>query len=584
MPEQELKLHVPAASRQAVQREIKQREATRIRLHAMYFDTPERELARARIAIRLRLEGRDWVQTLKMPGADAITRIEMNHPRPGPVLDLSVYAGTDVEAPLAAIKGELGLRYETDVLRLLRRVRTRHGMVELAYDTGILRAGTLELPISELEFELVSGKPRAIFAAARGWQQRHALVLDPRSKSERGDALAQLAHKLAEVDAAAGDDHQARRAEAIARFWAPRSAAAIKLREDMSPPQAMGAIAAECLDQIARNAAVLAEVDTEGVYRAGNSEHVHQLRVGVRRLRSAWKLFDGWIAPVPDAMLQQARAHFAAFGANRDQDVLNETVAPALARAGMPVIPVESTPPEEDARTIAGGKAFQAWLLDLLEWSLDVPPPAAAPDGHAIANGTPTDAAPEPAIRLEGGVPGALVQPTIIPLQGAEPETPRLQKQLARRLRRWHGKVADQGLQFAALGIPRATSCASAASGCATAWPSPNRCCPPPSCAATASCCRACRTSWVRSTTWPWPRNTTRRVRPRTRRPGSRWAGSARGWKSWRRKRSRLSTTWRTASRSGSKAGAGPPPHRVADEKRASFAGRPWRFKARSRS
>ena len=124
----------------------------------------------------------------------------------------------------------------------------------------------------------MSGKPRAIFAAARGWQQRHALVLDPRSKSERGDALAQLAHKLAEVDAAAGDDHQARRAEAIARFWAPR-AAAIKLREDMSPPQAMGAIAAECLDQIARNAAVLAEVDTEGVYRAGNSEHVHQLRV-----------------------------------------------------------------------------------------------------------------------------------------------------------------------------------------------------------------------------------------------------------------------------------------------------------------
>ncbi|MBR8653222.1 CYTH and CHAD domain-containing protein [Achromobacter sp. Marseille-Q0513] len=454
MSEQELKLHVPAASRQAVQREIKQREATRIRLHAMYFDTPERELARARIAIRLRLEGRDWVQTLKMPGADAITRIEMNHPRPGPVLDLSVYAGTDVEAPLAAIKGELGLRYETDVLRLLRRVRTRHGMVELAYDTGILRAGTLELPISELEFELVSGKPRAIFAAARGWQQRHALVLDPRSKSERGDALAQLAHKLAEVDAAAGDDHQARRAEAIARFWAPRGAAAIKLREDMSPPQAMGAIAAECLDQIARNAAVLAEVDTEGVYRAGNSEHVHQLRVGVRRLRSAWKLFDGWIAPVPDAMLQQARAHFAAFGANRDQDVLNETVAPALARAGMPVIPVESTPPEEDAQTIAGGKAFQAWLLDLLEWSLDVPPPAAAPDGHAIANGTPTDAAPEPAIRLEGGVPGALVQPTIIPLQGAEPETPRLHKQLARRLRRWHGKVADQGLQFASLDIP----------------------------------------------------------------------------------------------------------------------------------
>lgn len=454
MSEQELKLHVPTASRQAVLREVKQREATRLRLHAMYFDTPERELARARIAIRLRQEGPDWVQTLKMPGADAISRIEMNHPRPGPVLDLSVYAGTEVEGPLSSIKGELGLRYETDVQRLLRKIRTRHGTVELAYDTGILRAGALELPISELEFELVSGRPAAIFAAARGWQQRHALILDPRSKSERGDALAQLAQRLAEVDAAAGDDHEARRAQAIAQFWAPRGAAAVKLRNDMTPSQAMGAIAAECLDQICRNAAVLAEVDTEGVYRAGNSEHVHQLRVGVRRLRSAWKLFDGWIAPVPSSLLQGVRTHFAAFGANRDQDVLNETVAPALLRAGMPVIPMEAAPPEADAQTIAGGQPFQAWLLELLEWSLDVPAVQPDADGQTIANGTPSDAAPEAAIRLEGGMAGPVVKPTIIPMLTTEPQPQRLHKLLARRLHRWHSKVAEQGTHFASLDIP----------------------------------------------------------------------------------------------------------------------------------
>ncbi|OAE58984.1 adenylate cyclase [Achromobacter xylosoxidans] len=454
MSEQELKLHVPTASRQAVLREVKQREATRLRLHAMYFDTPERELARARIAIRLRQEGPDWVQTLKMPGADAISRIEMNHPRPGPVLDLSVYAGTEVEGPLSAIKGELGLRYETDVQRLLRKIRTRHGTVELAYDTGILRAGALELPISELEFELVSGRPAAIFAAARGWQQRHALILDPRSKSERGDALAQLAQRLADVDASAGDDHEAQRAQAIAQFWAPRGAAAVKLRNDMTPSRAMGAIAAECLDQICRNAAVLAEVDTEGVYRAGNSEHVHQLRVGVRRLRSAWKLFDGWISPVPASLLQGVRTHFAAFGANRDQDVLNETVAPALLRAGMPVIPMEAAPPEADAQTIAGGQPFQAWLLELLEWSLDVPGVQPEADGQTIANGTPSDAAPEPAIRLEGGVAGPVVKPTIIPMLTPDPEPQRLHKLLARRLHRWHGKVADQGTHFASLDIP----------------------------------------------------------------------------------------------------------------------------------
>lgn len=35
-----------------------------------------------------------------------------------------------------------------------------------------------------------------------------------------------------------------------------------------------------------------------------------------------------------------------------------------------------------------------------------------------------------------------------------EPDPQRLRKQLARRLHRWHSKVADQGTQFAALDIP----------------------------------------------------------------------------------------------------------------------------------
>jgi len=449
MSEQELKLHVPAAARRAVQNEVRQGNATRVRLHAVYFDTPGRELARARIALRLRQEGRDWVQTLKMPGADAITRVEINHARSGPVLDLSVYAGTDVEAPLAAIKGELGLRYETDVQRLLRQVRTRHGTVELAYDTGVLRAGSLELPISELEFELLSGRPASIFTVARRWQQRHGLVLDARSKSERGDALASLARELAALDAD-DPDAQVRRGTAIARFWAPQGAAPVTLDDSLTPAQAMGRVAAECLDQVARNAAVLAEVDTLGVYPAGQPEHVHQLRVGMRRLRSAWRLFDGWIAPPPAAVLEGVRTHFAAFGLSRDQDVLNETVTPVLLQAGMPVITFDAPPPDIDAQVIAAGKAFQGWLLDVLEWSLDVQPPlpAAAPAPMAAS-----DTAPEPAFRLDGSAAAPPVTPTIIPL-AAEPEPQPLRKLLASRLHRWHAKVAAQGRHFAALDIP----------------------------------------------------------------------------------------------------------------------------------
>jgi len=478
MSEQELKLHVPPRAGGSIQQELRKRSAARVRLHALYFDTPERELARARIALRLRREGNEWVQTLKMPGADAITRMELNHPRPGAVLDLSVYAGTPAEDALAGLRGELGLRYETDVQRVLCKVRSRYGSVEVAYDTGRLRAGDLELPISEVEFELLSGRTTAIFSVARAWQQRHGLILDTRSKSHRGDALATLALRLAEKPEDGTEATAQARRKLIAGFWGTRGANAIKLTDDMDAPKALGAISAECLEQVIYNAAMLAEVDTAGVYQAGNSEHVHQLRVGVRRLRSAWRLFDGWTAPVPAPLLEGVRTHFAAFGANRDQDVLDETVAPMLQRAGMPVIPHKPQAPDEDSCAIASGRAFQGWLLDMLEWSLDIQPapqpamPAAqllqtaqavAADVSAtpsVATEGPADgaAAADPSANATNGdaadAPSSPVVPTIIPLRQPEPpDEPPLRKLLADRLHRWHKKVATEGRRFTALEI-----------------------------------------------------------------------------------------------------------------------------------
>jgi len=483
MSEQELKLHVPAAARPAIERELKkQRDVSQVRLHALYFDTADRELARARIALRLRQEGRDWIQTLKAPGADAITRKEVNHARPGPVLDLSVYAGTEFEAALSQIKGELTLRYETDVVRTLRKIRTRQGVVELAYDIGMLRAGALELPISEVEFELVSGQVAALFTLGRTWLQRHGLVLDARSKSERGDALATLAHVLAPADPTALPDAD-ERARAIAQFWAPRGADGITLKPEMTPGQALSAVTAECLDQIIRNTAVMAEVDTLGVYDAGQAEHVHQLRVGVRRLRSAWRLFEG-LATLPSDVLQEdIKVHFSAFGANRDQDVQDETIAPVLREAGMPDFAMPGSPPAEDARTLAQGRAFQGWLLEMLEWSLTPQPPytphlvptateplkAATGEAASIAIAGEDEDEDAPAAASgqhvgelaamlatasgTGSAPGeAMVVPIIIPLHPATPAHP-LQARLVDRLRRWHKKVVSDGKHFATLAI-----------------------------------------------------------------------------------------------------------------------------------
>src|SRR5690606_17654734 len=155
MQEVEIKFFIQPSSLKAVGKAVSPPGSPRRqRLRAQYFDTPERDLATRRAALRLRLEGRAGVQTFKMAGDHVLDRIELNHPRPGPSLDLSVYADTPAQAVIDACGDRLAVRYETDVLRATRLIKTRGGSVELAFDSGEIRAGGQRWPIQELEFEL----------------------------------------------------------------------------------------------------------------------------------------------------------------------------------------------------------------------------------------------------------------------------------------------------------------------------------------------------------------------------------------------------------------------------------------------
>lgn len=379
MPEQELKLHVPKEARAGVEKELLRGRVTRMRLQAFYFDTPERDLVRAKIALRLRREGEQWVQTLKMPGENSLSRIEINHNRPSPDLDLSLYAGEPFAAVLAKHADALSVCYETDVQRIFRQTRTDLGVVEIALDTGLLRAGSVELPISEIEFELKRGQLAAVFALGKKWQQAHGLILDARSKSERGDRLALLNAELKTISEQKQEHQESSRCQAIAQFWAARTAQNISLHPKIHAQAALATVSAECLDQIIRNAAVLAEVDTAGIYQASGAEHVHQLRVGIRRLRSAWSFFNG-IAELPSENLRaEIKLHFAKLGGTRDDDVLKETLLPVLSAAGQPPLILDDGLTPQDTENVALSRSFQSWLLDMLAWTVLPVAPAAPP-------------------------------------------------------------------------------------------------------------------------------------------------------------------------------------------------------------
>lgn len=228
MQEIELKFQIPAASLVAIQAELRGMPgglAPAQRLQAAYFDTPDRKLARARAALRVRQEDDDWVQTLKAAGANAMTRLEDNQPMPpcapdAPIrpdlsrhVDAQVRAalvrdlGWQVDADPSGVQTGLVLLYRTDMLRLRAHLTTTprarasgHAIdgihmdqVEIALDLGLIAAGERSVPVRELEIELIAGQPDAVLDAARDLVCHHGLWLDTQTKAHRGDQLAREA-------------------------------------------------------------------------------------------------------------------------------------------------------------------------------------------------------------------------------------------------------------------------------------------------------------------------------------------------------------------------------------------------------
>jgi len=448
MSEQELKLHVPHESHQAIARPLERGKSTTIQMRALYFDTPTRELVGARIALRLRLEGTQWVQTLKMPGQHSLSRLEINQDRPDATLDLSIYDGTPAGEVLSHLKQPLNVCYETDVHRLLKETRTKAGVVEIAFDRGWIKAGALLLPLSEVEFELKRGRLAAVFDLGRRWQKRFGLVLDFRSKAERGDRLAQLAQTLQLLEARAITDERAKqqlaaeRAKHVADFWNPRGSQAVSMQESTRLQEASHSLAmvmSECLEQIVRNAAFLCEVDTAGICKMANPEHVHQLRVGIRRLRSAWSFFDG-MTELPSPELRQATTqHFSLLGSTRDNDVLRDFIVPLLEKAGLPPLIWPDAVSADEGTELVRTTAFQGWLLDLLEFSVTAADSRIPP--------TPLQTTPQPPLdALQSGAQQDFIFPRAV-------KEPPLKPLLIKKLNKWHRQIIKDGLTFLELEI-----------------------------------------------------------------------------------------------------------------------------------
>ncbi len=279
-------------------------------LVAVYVDTPQLELAGRGLGLRLRKAGRHWRATLKADSTTAgglHSRPEWEYPVPGPVLDLSRFAGT----PLADLADPATLHERLVPVLTTEFRRTRWvyspapgSRLEVVLDEGHLFAGKRSAPISEVEIEVLEGPPSAAFDLAEQLAGTLALRPEPASKLARGFALAGPAKPR------------------------PARARPVDIADAPDAREAARRIVASCLAQ--------AQANEEGVLASPDIEYVHQLRVALRRLRSALRLFRDTLAPGEGAAFaEDLRWAAAALGRCRDWDVFaTETLPPLLAAQG----------------------------------------------------------------------------------------------------------------------------------------------------------------------------------------------------------------------------------------------------------
>jgi triphosphatase len=321
-------------------------------LHSTYFDTPDLALKRARAVIRVRRVGRRFVQTVKAappPDGASIVRREWERDLSRPVPDLSGLAAIKELGDVlgdAAVLQALRPIFTTDFKRITIPLRIGRSDIELAIDRGEIRVDGARAPICEIELELVSGEIGDVYAAAARLMEAVPMALQPFAKSARAHALL------------SGEGVR------------PVRATRVRLHRRDSVGVAFRAIARTCLRQLMANAVAILAGDEPLA--------MHQFRVSLRRLRSAFSAFGSTMPAAERRRFATGLRRVAQrTDAARELDVFVGETLPAV-RGGIGpdegLVAVEAAAKRarlaawKRVRDLLDGPAFAAIVLDLEAW------------------------------------------------------------------------------------------------------------------------------------------------------------------------------------------------------------------------
>jgi inorganic triphosphatase YgiF len=283
-------------------------KGTRKHLKSVYYDTPTQTLRRNGLSLRVRQSGTRFVQTVKLESAgDPLRRGEWEASVPSSSPDL-VLAMPFIPEDLRSEIEQDGLEavFSTDIHRHQRLVDLPTGTIEIAFDHGFLKAGGWSQPVAEIELELKSGSPSAIYDLALRLSEHGPVKPSIRSKSARGYDLAADAPPAA------------------------RKPGKLRLDPQVALDDAFAIILRACLHHLLQSLPAAED--------GRDAEGIHQLRVALRRLRAAFDLMRS-VGPLARLESLRLEAKWLAQGlsAARDWDIFRKNTLPEIA-SGCPSI------------------------------------------------------------------------------------------------------------------------------------------------------------------------------------------------------------------------------------------------------
>jgi inorganic triphosphatase YgiF len=305
------------------------------RLEATYYDTPDTVLARQGASLRVRRSGKQFVQTLKLASQESpLQRREMEARVPDSALQLDALPLAELGSPFATLPdAELAPVFTTKIRRHTHVVEFGGAAIEVAFDEGTLSAGDKVEDVCEIELELKAGGAGALYELGLSLLEQGPVRIGLQSKAERGYALAFGTSPTAEKAFATG----------------------------IGPADTTDDVIAKVLN--ACQSHVMANL--MAAHHGQDPEGVHQLRVALRRLRTAISLFKKEVpASALEALGLDAKRLASALGPARNWDVFATSTIAEIERANLPGVDFTEL---RSATAAPRARSYQAVRVDLID-------------------------------------------------------------------------------------------------------------------------------------------------------------------------------------------------------------------------